>query len=888
MAADMKLEPGSRLAHYEIVEMIGKGGMGEVYRATDTRLRREVAIKTSGQQFSERFEREAKVIASLNHPNICTLFDVGPDYLVMEMIEGPTLSEQIKDGALNLEQTSNIMRQVAEALEYAHEKGVVHRDLKPGNIKIRPDGVVKVLDFGLAKVVAAPAAASGAEAATITLGATQAGVVLGTAAYMSPEQAMGKPVDRRADVWSFGVVFHEMLTGARMHKGDSVQEIMAAVLKDEPDLSKVPPQTHKLLRRCLEKDPNKRLRHVGDVMALLEDSPASGSQAAVSPLPPSGGARKNWLWPSVAGVLFTALAAIAFLYMRDPAPPASTEQTRFQIAAPEMVNVDMFAVSPDGRRLVFLATGTDNIGRLWLRSLDSLESNPLPNSEGAFNPFWSPDSKFVAFVANRELKKIAIAGGPPQIICALPQGVAGGAWNQDDVIIFGSGQGIMKVSATGGTPSALTAPDLARNEIAHVHPSFLPGGRHFLYMRGAGTGAQNNEGISIGSLDAKPEEQDATRFLDVHFGAAYAPSPEPGRGQLLFLRDGTLWAQPFDAERLQVAGEPISVGERVGGDVRSWQGQFSASANGVLVSVVGAGPRDLQLTWFDRQGNILGTVGEPGAYSFVSLSPDASRAAVVQNGDVWLVDLGRATSTRFTYDPAAETNPLWSADGSKIAFASSRGGGFGIYQKASSGGSEELLLKSDTNVQPQQWSPDGRFLLYTIVDQKTSLDQWILPLTGDKKPFPFLRTEFVEMAPRISPDGRWVAYRSNETGRPEIYVQPFNPTEDAGTAAAGGKWLVSDAATGMPRWRADGKELYYLAPNANIMAVPLTTSPSFQPGAPQAMFQMPPAFMRAVQLPGVLTDITADSKRFLLAMPREQNTRDAFTVVMNWTVGLEH
>jgi len=472
----MQLEPGFRLDHYQIVEIIGKGGMGEVYRATDTRLPREVAIKTSKQEFSERFSREAKVIASLNHPNICTLFDVGPNYLVMEMIEGPTLSERVKEGPLTLEAAAGIMRQVADALDYAHEKGVVHRDLKPGNIKIRPDGLVKVLDFGLAKVgTMSDSSADPDHSPTITLGATQAGVVLGTAAYMSPEQATGKNVDKRADVWAFGVVFYEMLTGARLHTGDSVQEIMASVLKDEPDLSKVPAQAHRLLKRCLEKDPNKRLRHVGDVMALLDDPP-SGSQTAIASPPPET-RQKKWLWLVVAaGVILAGTALALWAPWRNPTGP--TQAVRFEVGPAEKMTFIMggaMAVSPDGRWMVFPATGEDGATRYYLRSLDGVEVRPLPGTEGTVLPpvAWSFDSRWVLFASGRKIKKIDIQGGPPQNLADVPGGLNGAGWNSDGVIVAGW--------ATNGSTICGCPPPAARPRPSPLSPpAKLPmSGRNF-------------------------------------------------------------------------------------------------------------------------------------------------------------------------------------------------------------------------------------------------------------------------------------------------------------------------------------------------------------------------------------------------------------------------
>jgi Tol biopolymer transport system component/predicted Ser/Thr protein kinase len=874
----MTLESGFRLDRYEIVEMIGKGGMGEVYRATDTRLPREVAIKTSQQQFNERFARETKVIASLNHPNICTLFDVGPNYLVMEMIEGPTLSERIKAGPMSVEEATAIMRQVAEALEYAHERGVVHRDLKPGNIKIRPDGVVKVLDFGLAKVGPALAASGDPEnSPTITMAATQAGVVVGTAAYMSPEQAMGKAVDKRADVWSFGVVFYELLAGARMHTGGTVQEVLASVLKDEPDLKKVPPQAHRLLKRCLDKDPNKRLRHVGDFLALLDDAPGppthTGTQAVIPAAglePPAKAQGSSWLWPALTAALAAALVITAWVLWPKPAGPARA--TRFQVKLPDNVTFNEYvSLSPDGHKLVFTSRGEQ--GGIWVHDLDTLSWRLLPETRDAVAPFWSPDSRFLAFASGRELKKIEIPGGPPQTLTTVSGNVGSGAWNRNGVIIFGNrggGNPLWRVSASGGVATQLTEVDRSRGEQFHSLPSFLPDGKHFIYLH---VGTSEGRGIYAGSLDLKPAEQPKERILATQFGAPYVD------GNIFFMRDGTLMTQPFDDIRLQLTGEAIPVAEHVG--TSNSTGTFSVSPTGVLAFRSGPAPvLGSQATWFDRQGKQTGTFGEiRGDIGYV-LSPDGTRVAVrdapmAQAGDIWISEFARGVRTRLTFRQSQGSYAVWSADGNRIIFA----GGTtldALYEKASSGAGEEkeLLKKAGEAKTPSSWSRDGRFLLYaTQGGASTGADMWVLALAGDRKPVLLLATDFNEGLASFSPDARWIAYTSTESGRNEIYVRPFDP---AGPALGQGKWQISKDGGAGPKWRADGREIVFRAPDGAPMSVDVSGSgAAFQAGAPRQLFAAPAGLGD--------WDVTADGKRFLMAIsPSQRSVDEPITVVLNW------
>jgi eukaryotic-like serine/threonine-protein kinase len=866
----MPLSAGTRLGPYEIIAPLGAGGMGEVYRASDPRLHREVAIKIAAVQFSERFEREARVVAALNHPNICHIYDVGPNYLVMELVEGPTLGERIKQGAMPLDETLDIARQIVAALEAAHERGIVHRDFKPGNVKIRPDGTVKVLDFGLAKMVEDTKTGGSPESSpTVTLEQlTRVGVVLGTAGYMAPEQARGKPVDKRADIWAFGVVLYEMLAGERLFQGETVSDSLAAVLKAEPEWDRVPAKAERLLRRCLEKDPKRRLRDIGDAWPLLEDAPAT------QPAP------RGWPWLgwAVAALLAAAGLPLAFVHFREK--PRVAEPVRFQIPLP--AGSGQFGLSPDGRWLAFMVQGAQ--GRaLWLRALDSLESRPLPGTADIGRTFfWSPDSRSIAFGAGGKLKKLGIFGGFPQTICDidLSSGGVGGAWNSDGVIIFGGDpSGIMRVSAAGGVATPLTAP---RGNF-HAFPSFLPDGRHFVYLS-----ASTDPGIFLGSLDAKPEQQSSKRLLATLHSPVYAPSPDAAWGYLLFLHEGTLMAQGFDTRRLELRGEPVPVAERLGKFLLL--GFFSASANDVLAYRSGAPFALARPTWFDRQGKALGTSAEAGTYVNLALSPDGKRVATARieatgdavGQDIWLLDFARGGSTRFTFGPGPAMWPVWSPDGARIVFQTLDG----LYLKPASGaGKEEPLLKTKAPIFPDDWSRDGRFLLYSAIDPKTGYDLWVLPdlggASGDRKATPFLQTQFNERYGQFSPDSHWIAYVSDESGRPEVYVRPFPASSNGGA-----KVKVSQEGGSQPRWRKDGKELFYLSPDGKLMAVEVVaTGPVLQTGIPKPLFQVPAS--SPINDDAFSWDVAADGKRFLINTMAVAPAAEPVTVVLNWTAGLK-
>jgi Tol biopolymer transport system component len=881
--------------------------MGEVYRARDSKLGRDVAIKVLPEAFARdaermaRFQREAKVLASLDHPNIASIYGL-EDYgsapaLVMQLVEGPTLADRIKAGPIPVDEAVRIAKQIADALEYAHERGIIHRDLKPANVKVTNDDAVKVLDFGLAKALEDdPSSIDISTSPTISRMATMQGVLLGTAAYMSPEQAKAKSVDRRADIWAFGCVLYEMLTGNMAFHGEAVTDTLASVIKEEPDWALLPTATpmrlRVLLQRCLQKDPKQRLRDIGDARISLDEVLSGVSEPTLAAAPAIAPLWRGVLPWVVAGLVFVLLAPFAFLYFRGAVTLAPAEPVRFEVALPEKVSsppIGVLVLSPDGRQLAFPASGSDGVVRIWVRALNSLEARPLPGSESNLIPpfFWSPDSRFIAFDASGKLKKILVSGGPAETICGSTASIVGGSWNRDDVIIFGmSGGSLMRVSAAGGTASPLTVLDPTRRETQHLLPQFLPDGRHFIYLRRSNT--PENDGVYVGSLDAKPEEQNLRLVVATQYGPVYVPPSANEPGQLLFMRNGALIAQPFDASRLEVEGDPITVAEGLGSYAN--YGFFSASTNGVLAYRTGI-VNSRQLTWYDRQGRALGTVGELATvFPTINLSPDGTHAAVSrisgeeQVAGLWLVDFSRGTSTRFTFGSASASSPVWSPDGSRIIFGfMSREGHYDLYQKPANGATDEkLLVESNENKRPTSWSRDGRFLLYTATDPTAKASVWVLPLTGEKKPFPLLHTEFNESSGQFSPDGHWIAYLSDESGQNEVYVRSFSPESDEAGSRTGAKWLVSDHGGFDPRWRGDGRELYYRTPNGTIMAVDVSTNPEFKAGVPRVLFQAPP-LAQASPVPLALWDVTADGKRFLFQAMAGQVAQAPFTVVLNWT-----
>jgi Tol biopolymer transport system component/predicted Ser/Thr protein kinase len=872
----LALVPGSRLGPYEILSALGAGGMGEVYRARDPRTGRDVAVKVAGAQFSERFDREVRAIAALNHPNICHLYDVGPNYLVMELVEGESLT-----GPLPVDEALRICRQIAAALEEAHAKGIVHRDLKPANIRITPDGTVKVLDFGLAKVAQADSQAI-ENSPTISLTNTQAGLILGTAAYMSPEQARGKPVDKRADIWAFGVVLYELVTGDRLFAGDSVPDTLIEVATKQPDWTRVPAPLLPLLRRCLEKDPNKRLRDIGDIDLLLTPV-AAGAEPPVR----AAASRPALAW-AVAGLAILAASGLAFVHLGEPAS-APPEVGRFQILPPAKTTFsNALLLSPDGRKVAFTTTGEGG-NLLWVRAVDTVPARVVAPWTNNPVPFWSPDSRFLAYQQDGKLKKVDVAGGPPVTLSDAPLAFAGGAWSPDNVIVFADrAGGLMQVSAGGGIPAPLTRLDTKAGEASHALPSFLPDGRHFLYLRRSASAERT--GVYVGSLDATPEQQAASILVATTFAAVYAAAPDPRAGTtrggfLLFVRDSTLMAQPFDPDTRTLSGEPVPIADNLGGTAYGLA-PFSASSTGTLVyrGGGGVGMAQSQLTWYDRQGTVAGTVGQPGAYNSIALSPDGTRAAVERNSgaagsDLWLLETSKdGKAERFTFDSGSETSPVWSPDGARIVYTSNRDGGFNFYWKLSNGaGNEDLLFKSAEQKAPSDWSRDGGTLVYSSVNASSQIDVVTLPLEGQRKPQVFLGSPFSEYHGRLSPDGRWMAYESNEAGRLEVYVQPFPPS-----AERAGKHLLSIGGGIEPLWRRDGKELFYLSGRA-IMAVDVDTGAVFKSGTPRKIFE---GNFGGINGGGYRWDVAADGKRFLMKAAGDAAAQEPITLILNWSAGL--
>jgi eukaryotic-like serine/threonine-protein kinase len=890
----MPIPPGTKLGSYQITGAIGAGGMGEVYQAHDTKLGRDVAIKVLPEAFAHdperlsRFQREAKMLASLNHPNIAHIYgleeNAGASYLVMELVPGDTLADRIKrSGAIPVDEAINIAKQMAEALEAAHEKGIIHRDLKPANVKVTPDGKVKVLDFGLAKAFTDDGSSQDIDnSPTLSMGATMQGVILGTPAYMSPEQARGKSVDRRTDIWAFGVVVYEMLTGEQLFGGETFTDTLAQVITREPDWELVPTRMRRLLRWCLVKDPKKRLRDITDGMALVEDEPdqkiPSGVRKESSVLP----------WIIVAAAILLAVG-VGFVHFREK-PPASPEVYRLLIRLPERVTFSpdaALALSPDGHRVAFPAIDSNGQTSIWVQDMDGGEARSLPGTDPVADPppvFWSPDGHYIAFQSETKIRKADVLDGTTQDVCARPGLVVGGSWNRDGVIIFGSlTTGLWRAPAEGGTPVPLTVLDASRHEIEHELPSFLPDGRHFLYF--INSTVQEDTGIYVGSLDDPPERQSKKLLLATRFGARYVPSDGRGPAHLLFLSQNTLMAQGFDPTKFELLGEPVAVAEQVGAAFET--GHFSASPN-VLVYRVQNPPTKFQMTWFDAQGKEGEKVGDAGGIATPRLSPDGSRVAFEKyesnmfNGDIWLLDLKRDSSTRFTFGPGSTLVPLWSPDGSEIVFASNRDGVYNLYRKPVDGArAEQLLLRTKDDKRALSWSRDGRFLLYAASQNLGTEQMWVLPMRGDPNPVSFTHSRFNETNGEFSPDGRWIAYESDETGKSEIYVREFTGTADA--AETGGKWMVSKDGGAFPMWRADGKELAYISlDKTTIMSLSVDSERAFQPGPPRQLLKIPADR-------GNLSRVspTPDFKRFLMPVAVEGKGPQSFIVVLNWAAGLK-
>ena len=891
----MLLPRGTRLGPYEIQSTIGAGGMGEVYRARDTRLDRTVAIKilpenlTGTPELHLRFEREARAISGLNHPHICTLHDIGHqdgiDFLVMEYLEGETLAKRLERGPLSAQELSRIATEIADALDRAHRQGVIHRDLKPGNIMLTKAGT-KLLDFGLAKTALAPVGGELSSSPTLSQPLTECGTLVGTLQYMSPEQLEGKEADARSDIFAFGGVLYEMATGRKAFEGNSQASVIAAILEREPPpISSLqpcfPPALEHVVRTCLCKDPDERWQTAHDVLLQLKWICEAGSQTGLPvPVIARGRFRQNLGWLAAAlclSVLLIVLPLNIGYFHRNGSGPRAI---RFSIPAPQGTTFDLpLGLSPDGRNLVFVAvSGGKN--QLWVRPIDSLESRLLSGTEEATFPFWSPDSRFIGFFAEGRLKKIELSTGTVQTLAieSVPD-PRGATWSQAGVILYSPNtvSPLYRIPASGGEATPATELDPSTGEMSHRWPQFLPDGQHFLYF--AFTPGRENEAVYVGSLGSK----DRQRILLAASEALYAPP-----GYLLFVRENTLMAQPFDPSKLRLTGEPIPIASGIVPEGESGPtnyAAFSVAQNGTLAYRPGAGALT-QLAWFDRHGKPLGRLGSPGSYDEPELSPDGNEVVVEQDDpqlrsrDLMLVELSHGTFSRFSFhSTSAHFTPVWSPDGSRIAFSSNPSGVLNLYWKPSSGaGSEEPLLASAASKLVDSWSLDGRFLLFESQDPKTAFDLWVLPLTGDRKPWVFLQTPFNEAHASFSPDGRWVAYVSDESGRAEVYVRSFpKPT---------GKWQVSTEGGDQPRWRHDGHELFYLAPNQKMMAVAMIPGPAFKHGPPQAMFDI------RVRRTG-LTDsrahytVTRDGQRFLVNILAEGPNSSGIAIVVDWTAELK-
>lgn len=826
----MALAVGDRLGPYEILAPLGAGGMGEVYRAVDTRLGRPVAIKISGAEFIGRFRREATAISALNHPNICTLYDVGPEFLVMELVDGENLAVRLRKGRLSIEQTLNYGGQIAAALAEAHSKGITHRDLKPSNVMITRNGV-KVLDFGLAK-------STGDETVTLTE------AVMGTPAYMAPEQRAGKDCDGRTDIFALGLLLREMATGRR-----------------DGTMASLPPPLAHVVERSIAEDPGDRWQAASDVRKELEwagQTPATPPRSALTRLHLAG-----WI---LVGIL---LFVVAFAWFSNR--PAPSRMIRSTLGLPgSSVRLHSFALSPDGRYLA-IAAQLNGKRQLWLRALDTLEIQPLAFTEDAIYPFWSPDSHWIGFFSDGKLKKIALRGGPAQSLCEAPFG-RGGTWNRDDVILFSpsaaSDRKLQRVSAAGGVPA-----DVAGAPGGYKHPVFLPDGRHFLYLLAAASEEQS--GIFLGSLNGTQSR----RILPDISGMAFAA------GRILLIRDNTLVSQAIDLATGEAKGGAIPVVAGVSKTSNVDYAPVTVSETGLLVYQTGGGLAQNQLTWVDRAGKILGAVGAAGLVNNPVLSPDEKWLAYTRpdrsSVDVWLRDLTRGAEQRFITVPLwVNGMPQWSPNGNRVAFESDRLGIENLYLKATSGGEDQLLLANRHTKLPTQWSRDGRFIVYTEIDPKTRRDIWVLPMEGDRAgtPSPFLHSEANEFLGQLSPDGHWMAYTSDESGQRQVYVRPF-PTGQ-------GQWIISLTGGEAPRWRLDGQELFFVGAGGKLMAAPVKSAAArLEPGTPMALFDA--NLTQPPNEPIFDYDVSADGKRFLITTTAAGSSSASLNLIENWDSGTQ-
>jgi eukaryotic-like serine/threonine-protein kinase len=888
------LEPGTRVGPYEITGQLGAGGMGEVCRARDTKLGREVALKVLPDAFANdpdrmsRFQREAMLLAALNHPNIAAIYGLedssGPRAIVMELVEGATLT-----GPVQVEDGLRIAKQIAEAIEYAHDRGIIHRDLKPANIKVTPDGTVKVLDFGLAKamddVSDTASAVAGSMSPTLSLGATYAGVILGTAAYMAPEQAKGRPADRRSDIWAFGIVLFEMLTGDRMFGGDSVPETLASVMKDPITFGKLPDDTpgaiRKLVARCLERDPRRRLQSIGEARILLEDAIAGTTIDEHRPLVAPAPAASKWPWAIAAFAVVIALAALGWIWSRpSPAPPTVT---RFTLAPPEgatLTNYRSFAsnlaVSPDGRYVTFVADEPNRERTLWVRAIDALSAQRLDRTEDAAYPFWSPDSQHIAYFAKNKLMRIAVAGGAPLTIADAPDG-EGGTWYQeegkDGVIVFAANQGgpLQRVLAQGGVPAPVTK--LEEEETGHIFPQFLPDGRLLYLTRGG------KPGIYVQSL-ASPQR---TRVMDSVGRALFSPP-----GFLLYLRDNALLAHRLNLDSLHLEGEPVAIAEDVRSGGNNGRNGFAVSNNGLLAYRAGGSGGNAQVTIYNRAGKTEGILIERGENGPLALSPDG-RLLLVAHGtrredrDLWVKDLASGVYSPLTSTMGEERDPAWSPNSRQVVYVHDDGAKRVVFMTTIGSGKHVPVSTDGTFRGLFDWTPDGQSLLINQFGDPGNLGLLPAPIDGAPastpgKPQMVFRERYAASQFRVSPDGKWIAYTSQQSGQPEIMVAAFPSLTDRRQVSSGG-------AT-QPLWRGDGKELFFAGRDQALKSVTVKTGASLEFGPVETLFQTPIvsnafAFMYAVN---------RDGTRFVM---REQFTGPTATaeplyIVTNWTSLVAH
>jgi len=881
-----------QISHYHIISKLGAGGMGVVWRARDTRLDREVAIKFLPEAFAEdphrlrRFEQEARATSALNHPNILTIFDTGlhdgAPYLVAELLEGEELRAQLNAGAILPRKAIEYAQQIAQGLAAAHEKGIVHRDLKPENLFITRDGRVKILDFGLAKLKAQAAEPADSQADTQRK-MTDPGTVLGTVGYMAPEQVRGQEADHRADIFAFGVILYEMLSGRRPFSGESAIEVMNAILKEEPpELSetnaKISPQLEKIVRRCLEKKPDRRFQSASDLGFALE-ALSTPSGAALTTNVVDAAKRVSWreriAWITAGVALLAALGVVYF--KRSEGTSESAHAVRLAFAPPQNLAFDngfndSLIVSPDGQKLAFTGRASDGKRQLWVRPLDSTEAQALPNTEDAQNPFWSPDSHSLAFGSRGKLKRIELTGGRPLVLCDISELFGGGTWSRAEVIVFAPsfGGGLFQIPATGGEPKPVTTVDTARKELLHLYPCFLPDGRHFLY-RVVGTDVAQS--VVAGSLDSKEVKQLLT-------DAAPPVYAEPG--WLLFVRNGALMAQHFDADHLKLTGDAFLLTPPTN-TANVFGIPISVSQNRVLVWQ-GDRHREYQLVWFDRGGKQVGTVGPPTKVRFGQsprLAPGGKQVAIqrrdlqTQIQDLWVVDLQRDLPNRLTTREGPRTGAaFWSPDGSHLVFQTRRGDAYGLYQITTNGvGTEELLLNGAN--EPTDWSSDGRFILYSAIPEKTRGNVWALPLTGDRRPYQLLKSEFDIRHAQFSPDRHWLVYTSDESGSYDVYVRPFTAEGKLGDD----RKRISTTGGSQPRFRRDGQELFYVAADGQMMAVKVNG----------ATFESPKALFKTRMLTGLIQsgieyDVSADGQRFLIGTQVGEAT--PVSIILNWPAAL--